>query len=123
MLHIALLQPEIPPNTGNIVRTCAVTGAKLFLVRPLGFHVTDRWLKRAGLDYWDRVRIKTVDDLDGWLAGEKKPTFFFSSKAQKSYIEAPFTEDSLLIFGSETEGLPEFFWVRHRSQGCRKGGA
>jgi tRNA (cytidine/uridine-2'-O-)-methyltransferase len=112
-MKIVLYRPQIPQNTGNIARTCGAANAGLVLVGPLGFSLADRHMKRAGLDYWDRVDVQTIDDLDAWLLQEKKPFFFFSSKAGKLYTEAPFTTESLLIFGSETEGLPEYLWEKY----------
>src|SRR5690348_12782895 len=105
-MKIGLFQPQIPQNTGNIVRTCAATNTSLLLVRPLGFSTASRWLKRAGLDYWDNVRIEEIDDLEGYLEKAEHPFFFFSSKAKASYTEASYEADSLLLFGSETAGLP-----------------
>lgn len=104
-----LFQPQIPQNTGNIVRTCAVTGTDLILVRPLGFSTSNRWLKRAGLDYWEGVNVSFLDDLEQYLASVQVPFYFFSSKATKYHTEIDYTEDDLLIFGSETEGLPAAF--------------
>lgn len=109
-MKIVLWQPQIPGNVGNIVRTCSVTGAGLVLVHPLGFSTQSRHLKRAGLDYWEGIDVEETRDFS--LEEEKRPFFFFSSKAKTSYTEAPFTEDSLLIFGSETTGLPPHFWER-----------
>ncbi len=107
---VILYQPQIPQNTGNIVRTCAAAAAGLVLVRPLGFSTSDRHLKRAGLDYWEGVDIQEVDDLPHFVKG--KPSFFFSSKAEKCYTEAAYPPDALLVFGSETEGLPKLFRER-----------
>lgn len=104
-----LFQPQIPQNTGNIVRTCAVTGTDLILVRPLGFSTSNRWLKRAGLDYWEGVNVSFLDDLEQYLASVQVPFYFFSSKATKYHTEIDYTVDDLLIFGSETEGLPATF--------------
>ncbi len=104
-MKIVLFQPQIPQNTGNVARTCAATNVALILVRPLGFSLADRHMKRAGLDYWDRVQLEVVDDIVDVLT--KGPCFFFSSKAKKPYSSASFPNDSLLIFGSETEGLPK----------------
>jgi tRNA (cytidine/uridine-2'-O-)-methyltransferase len=113
-MKVVLVHPQIPQNTGNIARTCAAANAKLVLVRPLGFSLSDRQMKRAGLDYWDRVAVETIEDLDAWLIGEKsRSVFFFSSKATASYTEASFTDDAILIFGSETEGLPEALWQKY----------
>ena len=106
-MKIILFQPQIPQNTGNIVRTCSVTNTGLVLVRPFGFSTASRHLKRAGLDYWDEVLIEEINDLETFL--KEEPFFFFSSHAKKPYTEAPFTTDSLLIFGSETSGLPPKF--------------
>lgn len=106
MLEIILFQPQIPQNTGNIVRTCSVTGCKLTLVHPLGFSTQSRWLKRAGLDYWEGVEIQEVDDLIAHLEKGEGPLFFFSSKGTKDHYDADFTANSRLVFGSETEGLP-----------------
>jgi tRNA (cytidine/uridine-2'-O-)-methyltransferase len=108
-VKIILFQPQIPQNTGNIVRTCAATGASLVLVRPLGFSTASRHLKRAGLDYWSDVQIEEIDDLATYLHNTTCPFFFLSSKASQVYTSAPFTQDSFLIFGSETEGLPPYF--------------
>ena len=107
-MHIVLVEPEISANTGNVARLCAVTGIPLHLVRPLGFSVDDKHLKRAGLDYWDMLEIHYYDSIYEVLA--KFPNcakFFLTSKASKSYTKAEYTEDSLLIFGKETKGLPE----------------
>ena len=109
-MKIILFQPQIPQNTGNIVRTCSVTGTGLVLVRPLGFSTQSRHLKRAGLTYWEGVDVEEIDDLDAHL--EKGPFFFFSSRAKRAYTEAAFTSDALLIFGSETTGLPERYRER-----------
>lgn len=111
-MKIVLFQPQIPQNTGNIARTCAATRSSLILVRPLGFSTQSRWLKRAGLDYWEDVQVEEIDDLSLYLEQTNSPFFFFSSKTQKRYTEAPYSTDSLLIFGSETSGLPTPIWDR-----------
>jgi tRNA (cytidine/uridine-2'-O-)-methyltransferase len=108
-MKIILYQPQIPQNTGNIVRTCSVTGTGLVLVHPLGFSVSDRWLKRAGLDYWEGVNVEQTDDLEKLLESTESPFYFFSSKADKLYTEVSYTANDLLIFGSETTGLPDHF--------------
>lgn len=110
-MKIILFQPQIPQNTGNIVRTCAVTGCDLVLVRP-GFSTSNRWLKRAGLDYWEGVNVSVVDDLDALLEQAQQPFFFFSSKVSKRYTESSYQSHDWLIFGSETEGLPPSCWER-----------
>ena len=109
-MHIVLFQPEIPQNTGNIARLCAATGIHLHLVRPLGFSTDDKYLKRAGLDYWHLVDVHYYDDIRevfAKYAGQKK--FFLTTKAHKSYVDVKYTEDCLLIFGRETKGLPD--WI------------
>ncbi len=111
-MKIILFQPQIPQNTGNVVRTCSATGTDLILVRPLGFSTQNRWLKRAGLDYWEGVDVKEIDDLLLYLEQTADPFFFFSSKATRPYTEAPYTPRSLLIFGSETTGLPSVYQER-----------
>ncbi len=111
-MKIVLFQPQIPQNTGNIVRTCSVTGCGLVLVRPLGFSTSNRWLKRAGLDYWDEVAISYTDNLLDYLANSTAPVFFFSSKARKVYSEVSYPKDCILVFGSETTGLPKEFCER-----------
>jgi tRNA (cytidine/uridine-2'-O-)-methyltransferase len=111
-MKIILFQPDIPQNTGNIVRTCSVTNTKLGLVPPLGFSIASRHLKRAGLDYWNEVDIEMCEDLEGDLSIEESPFYFFSSKAKKPYTEINFTNDTILIFGSETKGLPPSYFER-----------
>lgn len=107
-MNIVLVEPEIPANTGNVARLCAVTGTTLHLVRPLGFSVDDKHLKRAGLDYWDMLDIYYYDSIYEVLAKyPNSPKFFLTSKATKSYTNVEYSEDSLLIFGKETKGLPE----------------
>lgn len=110
-MQIILYQPQIPQNTGNIVRTCSVTGASLGLVPPLGFSLNDRWLKRAGLDYWEGVDVTLIPDLDVHLdAHLEKQTgnvYFFTSKVTKRYCDVQYTSNDILVFGSETNGLPQ----------------
>lgn len=108
-MEVILFQPQIPQNTGNIVRTCSVTGCSLTLVTPLGFSVTDKALKRAGLDYWEGVGVSMIDDLAAYLKQTSKKFYFFSSHATKSYSSISFTLDDALIFGSETAGLPAYY--------------
>lgn len=111
-MNIILFQPQIPQNTGNIVRTCAVTGAKLFLVRPLGFSVTNKKLKRAGLDYWEGIEVNFIDDLASFLQNILGRFFFFSSHATGKYTDIVYEKEDYLIFGSETAGLPTLFWEK-----------
>ncbi|MDB2613892.1 tRNA (cytidine(34)-2'-O)-methyltransferase [Chlamydiales bacterium] len=105
-MKIVLFEPKIPQNAGNIVRTCSVTGTSLVLVRPLGFSLASRYLKRAGLDYWDEVDITVIDSILPWLDEQKAPITFFSSHSKKLYTSVSYKEDHILVFGSETEGLP-----------------
>lgn len=115
-MKVILFQPQIPQNTGNIVRTCAVTGTGLILVHPLGFSITDRWLKRAGLDYWEGVQVEEIWNLEEYLQNTKDPFFFFSSHAEKLYTDVEIPSNALLIFGSETEGLPDPYWSIYRDR-------
>ena len=108
-MKIVLVSPQIPQNTGNIVRTCKVTGCSLILVEPLGFSISDRALKRAGLDYFDGVDVQVVRSLESLLESTDAPFYFYSSHASKSYAEVDYSLDAYLIFGSETAGLPPIF--------------
>ena len=113
-MHIVLIEPEIPGNTGNIARLCAATGMKLHLIRPLGFSVEDKYLKRAGLDYWNLVDITYHDSFGAlWAAYRDKPFYFFSTKAPRTYTEAQFTHEDFLVFGKETAGIPEDLLKTH----------
>lgn len=107
-MRIVLVEPEIPANTGNVVRTCAATGTELHLVRPLGFSIDDRHLKRAGLDYWHQVKIYLHDSFDD-LLGEypEGRFFFFSTRGKRPYSDFSYRWDDFLVFGKETAGLPE----------------
>ena len=119
-MHIVLVEPEIPGNTGNIARLCAATGASLHLVRPLGFSVDDRYLKRAGLDYWHLVDIHYYDSVEEVLAAyPDAPRFLLTTHAHRSYTRVEYTKDSLLIFGKESAGLPEAFRMAHEDEGIR----
>lgn len=113
-MKIILYNPQIPQNTGNIVRTCSVTNTDLILVEPIGFSTSSRYLKRSGLDYWDEVNIQKIDDLCSFLEKQKSPFYFFSSKVTRPYSDISFSKDSILIFGSETSGLPSNFNERWR---------
>ncbi len=107
MINIVLVEPEIPQNTGNIIRTCACTGAVLHLVHPLGFSMDEKSLKRAGLDYIDLVEIKHYDDFEDFVSQNPGQYFLFSTKAQKLYTDAEYADNCYLIFGKETKGLNE----------------
>lgn len=110
MFNIVLVEPEIPQNTGNISRTCACTGAALHIVRPMGFEITDAKLKRAGLDYWDKLDLTYYDDLNDFFEKTKdkgKRYYYLSKKASKKYTDVKFEDGDFLVFGKETKGLPE----------------
>ncbi len=108
MMNIVLVEPEIPQNTGNIARTCAVTGSSLHLVRPLGFSTDDKYLKRAGLDYWHLLDIHYYDSLAEFIEKHGNNSLYFTStKAKLSYDEIDYSCDDYLVFGKETAGLPE----------------
>ena len=109
-INIVLHEPEIPQNTGNIARTCAATGASLHIIRPMGFEIDDRKLKRAGLDYWDKLDITYYDDYEDFLAKNpvaQQNTYYFTTKAPSSYTELEYPDDVFIMFGKETKGLPE----------------
>lgn len=107
-LNVVLVEPEIPQNTGNIARTCAVTGCKLHLVKPLGFSVEDKYLKRAGLDYWNLVEIKFYENLDDFFNTNSNAKFFFSTtKGKNIYTNVNYMKDCFILFGKETAGLPQ----------------
>lgn len=109
-LHIVLVEPEIPPNTGSIARMCGATNTVLDLIHPLGFSVDDKHLKRAGLDYWQHVTINHWDSLDHYLERQQESDLFlFTTKTTRSYTTAPFHPGAHLLFGKETKGLPEEF--------------
>jgi len=123
-MNIVLINPQIPQNTGNIARTCAATGASLHLVRPLGFSTDDKSLKRAGLDYWDLLDIHYYDDIEDFLKKNRVDSkgsdmYFFTTKAPRPYTDMSYTENSWLIFGSETTGLPEELLIKYPEQCCR----
>lgn len=117
VLNIVLVEPEIPQNTGNISRTCAATGARLHLVKPLGFAIDDRKLKRAGLDYWHFLDITYYDNLEDFFQKNAGPFFYFTTKAPQLYTDVSYPDGAYLVFGKETAGLPEELLVRH-PQSC-----
>ncbi|QJD60057.1 tRNA (uridine(34)/cytosine(34)/5-carboxymethylaminomethyluridine(34)-2'-O)-methyltransferase TrmL [Pseudomonas sp. gcc21] len=107
MFHIALLEPEIPPNTGNIIRLCANTGCTLHLIEPLGFELDDKRLRRAGLDYHEFAELKTYPDLPSCLAQvQPQRVFALSTKGTRSYTDVRFSEGDMFLFGPESRGLP-----------------
>ena len=114
MFHVVLVEPEIPQNAGNIARTCAATGCVLHLIRPLGFEVSDKYLKRAGLDYWNLVDVRIHDDLAAFLASYPAARMhLFTTKARRTYAQADFRPGDFLVFGKETRGLEEEFLLEH----------
>jgi tRNA (cytidine/uridine-2'-O-)-methyltransferase len=114
MFNVVLVEPEIPPNTGNIGRLCLATGSTLHLVKPLGFSIDDRTLKRAGLDYWKEVDVKFWDSLEELRRAESTGRFFFlTTKSQRAYYDANFHTGDFLVFGRETKGLPESLLAAH----------
>lgn len=120
MLNIVLVEPEIPMNTGNIARTCAATRSRLHLIRPLGFDISDKAVKRAGLDYWPMVDLHVYDSLeDLFRQNEIHDLWLATTKAPRDYAQAQFGADSWLFFGKETAGLPLWFREAHREQCIR----
>lgn len=114
LLHIVLHQPEIPPNAGNVGRSCVAIGAKLWMVRPLGFSTDDYYLRRAGLDYWEHLEWEVVDDWAAALARLAGRRFwFFTKRGQRVYTTAEFQRGDVLVFGSESQGLPPELWAPH----------
>ena len=114
MLNIVLVEPEIPQNCGNIARTCAATGCRLHLIRPLGFDISEKAVRRAGLDYWDKVEVLDYENLEDFFArNQVEQMWCLSTKAPRSYVEAKFADGCYLFFGKETKGLPESFLEAH----------
>ena len=119
-LNIVLVEPEIPQNTGNIARTCAATGARLHIVKPMGFTIDDKKLKRAGLDYWYLLDLTYYENLDEFFEKNKDGNFFFfTTKALNTHSDVTYTDKSYLIFGKETKGLPEELLLEHRDECVR----
>ena len=115
-----LVEPEIPANTGNIARTCAVTGCTLHLIRPLGFDISDKAVRRAGLDYWSEVDVRVYDNLDDFFQKNPDPELWLlSTKAPRPYTQAQFRDGAYLFFGKETKGLPEDFLQQHADRCLR----
>ena len=120
MINVVLVEPEIPANTGNISRTCAVTGARLHLVKPLGFDISDKAVRRAGLDYWDKLDLTVYENLDEFLARHGRETLYYlSTKAKRRYTDVAFPDDCWLLFGRETRGLPEELVFSHPETALR----
>jgi len=116
MINIVLYQPEIPPNTGTIARTCAITGIKLHLIKPLGFSIDDKAVKRAGLDYWHLLDLEVHESIEDFLDkyGEED-IYLATTKTDKFYTDVKYTENSFIVFGKETAGLPG--WLHEKYQG------
>ncbi len=114
ILNLVLVEPEIPQNTGNVARTCAVTGARLHLVGPMGFTIDDKKLKRAGLDYWDKLDITYYANLDDFFHKNSGPFYFFTSKGPHVYSKVSYPNGCYLLFGKETAGLPESLLAAHK---------
>jgi len=118
MFNVVLVEPEIPPNTGNIGRLCLATGSTLHLVKPLGFSIDDRELKRAGLDYWKEVDVQLWDSFEHlWNAKKSTDRFFFlTTKSRRAYYDVSFRAGDFLVFGRETRGLPESLLAAHAEE-------
>ncbi|MCI8755134.1 MAG: tRNA (cytidine(34)-2'-O)-methyltransferase [Oscillospiraceae bacterium] len=112
-LNIVLVEPQIPQNTGNISRTCAVTGARLHLVGPLGFSIDDAKLKRAGLDYWDMLDITFYESLNEFFQKNSGPFYYFTTKAPHTYSDISYPQGAYILFGREDAGLPESLLVQN----------
>lgn len=120
MFHIVLVEPEIPPNTGNIARTCAATGTKLHLVKPLGFSIEDKHLKRAGLDYWEHVDVTVHESLEAFMeAHGHEKLYFATTKGGKRYTDIAYEDGGFLLFGKETKGLPRNLIQAHYETAVR----
>ncbi len=120
MFNIVLVEPEIPQNTGNIARTCAATGCALHLIKPLGFEISDKYLKRAGLDYWHLVHVHIYENLDELFAKYPNGRFYyFTTKARKRHSDAEYKAGDFLVFGKETKGLDEELLMSHPDECVR----
>ena len=122
MINIVLLEPEMPANTGNIGRTCCATGTRLHLIEPMGFKINDKMLKRAGLDYWDKLDVTVYDCLDDFF--EKNPDavgnmYMATTKAKHKYSDVSFSKDAYIMFGKESAGIPEEILVNHKEDCVR----
>ena len=119
-IHIVLVEPEIPPNTGNIARSCAATGAKLHLIEPLGFSIDEKTVKRAGLDYWPFVDLEVHPGLSEFLEKYgQHPMYLATTKGSRRYTDVSYEDDAMIVFGKETAGLPRDFIEQHRERTIR----
>ena len=117
-INVVLVEPEIPQNTGNIIRTCAATGATLHLVRPLGFSLEDKYLKRSGLDYWDIANIQYYDSFEEVVEKNPNGTFFYATtKVDQAHSDVKYVDNSFIVFGKETKGLPESL-IKKKKKTC-----
>ena len=120
MLNVVLVEPEIPQNCGNIARTCAATGSRLHLLRPLGFDISEKAVKRAGLDYWHLVEVLDYENLEDFFSrNDVREMWCLSTKAPRCYTEASYSDGCCLFFGKESKGLPEEFLEEHRQEAVR----
>ncbi len=120
-LHIVLVEPEIPPNTGNIARSCAATGTVLHLVKPLGFSIDDKAVRRAGLDYWPYVKLEVHESLDEFIEkyGKTHTMYLATTKGGKIYTDVKYRDEDMILFGRETAGLPRDFIAAHADTAIR----
>lgn len=119
-MNIVLLEPEIPSNTGNIARTCVCTNTRLHLIRPLGFSLSEKQLKRAGMDYWDKLDLTVYDSYDDFCKAQPDARIFYATtKGQKRYDQAEFHENDFIMFGKESAGIPEEILKHHKDQCIR----
>ncbi len=119
-MNIVLHEPEIPANTGNIGRTCVVTGSSLHLIKPLGFQINEKTLKRAGLDYWSKLDVAIYDDYESFMSSHQEAAIWYlTTKAEKSYTDVVFGPDDYLMLGKETAGIPEEILVKNRKHCIR----
>ena len=112
-INIVMVEPEIPQNTGNVARTCAATGARLHIVKPMGFNIDDKRLKRAGLDYWHYLDITYYDGLEDFFSKNDGAFFYFTTKGRKAHSEVSYPDNCYLLFGKETKGLPEELLIKN----------
>lgn len=120
MLNIVLIEPEIPQNTGNIARTCAVINARLHLVKPLGFDISEKAVKRAGLDYWDKVEVIVYESLNDFIETVKNNNvYLLTTKAKKIYTQIEYKDEDYLVFGPESRGIPETYILNNFNNAIR----
>lgn len=112
-INIVMVEPEIPQNTGNVARTCAATGARLHIVKPMGFNIDDKKLKRAGLDYWHYLDITYYEGLEDFFSKNDGAFFYFTTKGRKAHSEVSYPDNCYLLFGKETKGLPEELLIKN----------